>query len=113
MAFPSKTRGLRSIGVNGSVSRWRFSPSRPDELNSTIAIYGAAPGHQPLQVMLMLHKWSDPWLVFFFFPNKPAIIGPSFVRSAIEFALVKGWQPEESSPFVVQWKDEAFVVDKR
>ncbi len=112
MAFPTRRRGLRSITMNNTLFRWRFSPSRPNEISSTLVVYDSIPAHQMLK--LTLHGWIDPWAVFpFATNNQPRIISSAFVRSAIEFTLAKGWQPDQKgAPFVVQWKDESFTIDE-
>ena len=106
MAFPSRTRGLRTITVNEAVFRWRFAPR---EWNSSPMVYGEVSG-APLHVTL--RGWQDHWLVFPTpTPNSPTPIGPAFARLAIEFALRSGWQPErKGAPFSIEWNGATFLL---
>jgi hypothetical protein len=108
MAFPTRRRGLRSITVNGTVFRWRFTPGEKD---SILIVYGHVTGCQALKVHL--GSWLE-WLGMYF-PRAesqlPKIILPDFTRQAIESGLAGGWTPDEKGvAFEMEWKDEGFSV---
>lgn len=60
------------------------------------------------RLVVRLPEWRDPWLSISDVHvsdgvltlessarNDPAIVGPAFVRQAIDFALANGWKPLE------------------
>lgn len=85
MALPQKKRGFRKIVIDEKVFNWRF--------NSQLEICPAA--YKDNKVIVDF-GWFDSWLYVndkSGIPSKydPKIVTPSFVRKAIEFALVHDW----------------------
>lgn len=94
-----RPRGFRTITVGAQVLSWQFRTTDPSEL---VVVAGGS------RLVVRLPDWRDPWLtisevhvsdgVMTFgpsAPNEPAIVGPGFVRQAIDFALANGWSPLE------------------
>ncbi len=106
MAFPTRQRGLRSITVKGKAFRWRLKPGVPD---SSLTIYGLN-SDLPLRVVLL--GWKNFWAMFpFYTANAPEIIGPDFIRRAIEFGLENGWNSEErGAAFKIEWEGKEFRI---
>jgi hypothetical protein len=85
MALPQKKRGFRKIIIDDKVFNWRF--------NSQIEV---CPAICKDNKVIVDFGWFDSWLYIndkSGFPPEydPKIVTPSFVRKAIEFALVHNW----------------------
>jgi hypothetical protein len=85
MALPQKKRGFRKIVIDDKAFNWRF--------NSQLEVCPAACKDNKVIVDF---GWFDSWLYVndkSGIPPKydPKIVTPSFVRKAIEFALVHDW----------------------
>jgi hypothetical protein len=105
MGYPAKSANLRSIVINNIQYRWRFSTG---DTQSALVVYGPVSGRQSLSVVLL--GWRDLWLAC---PeptdNQPKIVGPDFVRQAIEFGLANGWQPEQAGRAIqILWASGQF-----
>ncbi len=107
MSYTKKSKDLRSIIVNDIKYRWRFSSG---EMQSSLVVYGPISSRQKLSVALL--EWRDEWLAC---PeptnNDPKIIGPGFVRQAIEFGLTNGWHPETADSVIqLEWSNSQFAT---
>ena len=91
-----RPRGFRSITVGAQVLFWQFRS------NEVSVVAGGS------RLVVRLPNWRDPWLsisdvherdgVLTFGSsarNEPPIVGPGFVRQAVDFALANGWKPLE------------------
>lgn len=111
-----RPRGFRLITVGGQALFWQFRPGpRPSEL---VVVAGGG------RLVVRLADWQDPWLsisdvherdgVLSFgttSPNEPAVVGPAFVRSAIDWALARGWRPLARAPdLLVVFRGGEFAV---
>ena len=108
-------RGFRPIVVGAHRLRWRFAPGAVD---STLTVVG--PGGR---LVVTLVGWRDPWLTLTGATvdgaelvlttaavNDPPIVGPGFVRAAIEAALALGWAPAARGPgFDLAHREGQFV----
>lgn len=98
-----RPRGFRTITVGAQVLFWQFRTTEPSEL---VVVAGGS------RLVVRLTDWRDPWLTisevhvsdgvmtFGSAPNEPEIVGPGFVRRAVDFALANGWHPVERGPDV-------------
>lgn len=116
MTFPTKSKGFRSINVDGHKFYWKFSPS-PE--NSTLKIYSETSKNTALTVELP--DWIDPWHSINGFSidqekkmnltttrvNEPAIITSKFAQESISFALKKGWNTNLEK-MTIQYKNNHF-----
>ncbi|MBD1843396.1 hypothetical protein H6F89_08285 [Cyanobacteria bacterium FACHB-63] len=87
--------------------RWRFLPKEQD---STLAVYGSISGRQPLVVTL--RGGQESWVIFSTASiSEPAMIGPKFVRQAIEYGLIQGWQLNKPGAILhVDYENSNFSV---
>lgn len=96
-----RPRGFRTITVGAQAMFWQVRT----ESSEVVVVAGGR------RLVVRLHGWRDPWLsisdvhvrdgVMTFESsarNEPAIVGPGFVRRAIDFALANGWSPVERGP---------------
>lgn len=88
MSYPAKTKGYRSITVNGVRYRWRFVSGKDD---GTVTLQGSDSSKQ--QAMVTSRSWSDPWLSLSDGKAKAFTVAPKLVQGLILLALVKGWEP--------------------
>ncbi|MBL8941044.1 MAG: hypothetical protein JNM69_41255 [Archangium sp.] len=93
-----RPRGFRTITVGTQVLFWQFRPAASE----LVVVAGGS------RLIVRLPNWRDPWLTLSDVHvsdgvltlessarNDPPIVGPRFVRQAIDFALMHGWKPLE------------------
>ena len=75
-------------------------------------VYGSVSGRSPLHLWLL--GWEDSWIIFGPASSNPRTkIGPAFTRTAIDFALANGWNPDaRGAAYETEWDGEKFrLVD--
>jgi hypothetical protein len=91
MTYPKRTKGFRSITVNGAPYRWCFHLGQND---STVTLQGQESSGQ--QASVTLPGVGDPWLAM---PKgeitRPALVTPAIVRQIVKEALSRGWKPDK------------------
>jgi hypothetical protein len=93
MSYATKTKGYRSITINGVRYRWRFVAGKDD---GTVTLQGGESGGQ--QAVVTLRGWKDPWLALSDGNAKPFVVSPKLVRSMVTQALAAGWEPGKRAP---------------
>lgn len=89
MALPTKKRDFRPIVVDNVKYQWRF--------NGVLTVFADSPSSKRGQKLIADWGWMD-WLEPEYkdaVPFDPHVVTPSFVRSAIQYAVSVGWQPSE------------------
>jgi len=106
MSYPTKTKGLRSITVDGARYRWRFHSGRDD---SKVTLQSSDSGGQ--QAIVTLRGFRDPWLAFSDGYAKFVPIPPKLVRRMIHQAIAAGWKPaRRAAPVRFDFKSHENVV---
>jgi hypothetical protein len=117
MAARTHPRGFRAIVVRGIRFRWR---SRAGESDSALTVVG--PERSGGRLVVVLRGWRDPWLALSGFAvagdelelraeagNEPSVVGPGFVRAAIEWAIDAGWDYRDRAGAVqAEYRDHRF-----
>jgi len=88
MSYPAKTKGYRSISVEGVRYRWRFVAGKDD---GTVTLQGGESGGQ--QAVVTLRDAGDPWLALSEGKARFFVVSPKLVRSMVTQALAAGWEP--------------------
>lgn len=109
MTRPNTPKGYRKLVVREQSFRWRFFPLAKD---SELVVLGDP--RPPARLVVVLLGWSDPWLSFGDVgppePVGPALIGPAFARSAVEWALDAGWRLDARGKTTrLEWASGAFT----
>ncbi|QDU42647.1 hypothetical protein Mal52_11140 [Symmachiella dynata] len=105
MARPAKKRRFRSIVVDDVKYQWQFE--------GVLVVYSDSESSRRGQALVADWGWVD-WLEPEYrdaLPFDPHIVTPSFVRSAIQFAVTAGWQSHESGiPFRITYRQDQFEL---
>ncbi len=90
MSYARKTKGFRTINVDGVQYRWCVRTG-PD--HGTVTLQGRESGGQ--QAIVTMRGLRDPWLAFSDGQAKFFTVLPKMVPRLIQQALAHGWQPAQ------------------
>lgn len=106
MSLPQKKRGFRKIVIDGKEFNWRSN-----------ALIEVCPVSSKANKLIVDIGWVDPFLHMNEksaspLDNDPRIVSPSFIRKAIEFALIHNWDITEKTRLTkVIYRDNQFNIE--
>jgi hypothetical protein len=108
MAIPKKA-GLRKVKVGTIAYYWTFKADYAIQLINI----GVGEVENRNKTLLIQAYYNDPWLTFgetLERKNEIDLITPGFIKQAIDFALVHGWNNQENKVLNLGYENKAFCI---